>query len=333
MIPAVPNKPNRPINTDLGSHRIVWEYEHVVRWPFFKVLREFSTLREFYPEISKFHEAYKVRDNTWAIYTDSFSGTGDPWMFVINGPKKALVVDTGYGIGDLRGLAEKLTGKKDILCCVTHHHLDHAYGNFQFDQVYCHEDEVEDLKATMRPDIWDFMLDPKTDKPLYTEGWTRDDIVEFKEYEILPLKSNEMIDLGDGYLVEIIPLRGHCKGMSGYLDHQTGCIFTGDLISAEPVEMLRDDLYQICQRMDEISGVFHGHGMFDQTPVTLQYHYNAAKAICDNPENADEKSVITLPDGTKQKYYKKYVLQATNIKYNPDKVTYEQTGRVNPYKK
>ena len=29
-----------------------------------------------------------------------------------------------------------------------------------------------------------------------------------------------------------------------------------------------------------------------------------------------------LPDGTKQKYYKKYVLQATNIKYNPDKVTY-----------
>ena len=142
-----------------------------------------------------------------------------------------------------------------------------------------------------------------------------------------------MIDLGDGYLVEIIPLRGHCKGMSGYLDHQTGCIFTGDLISAEPVEMLRDDLYQICQRMDEISGVFHGHGMFDQTPVTLQYHYNAAKAICDNPENADEKSVITLPDGTKQKYYKKYVLQATNIKYNPDKVTYEQTGRVNPYKK
>lgn len=23
MIPAVPNKPNRPINTDLGSHRIV----------------------------------------------------------------------------------------------------------------------------------------------------------------------------------------------------------------------------------------------------------------------------------------------------------------------
>ena len=62
-INAVP----RPIKSDLKSERIIWESEKPIRWSFMKVLREFSTLKEFYPEINPYTECYKVRDNTWAL--------------------------------------------------------------------------------------------------------------------------------------------------------------------------------------------------------------------------------------------------------------------------
>ena len=48
-INAVP----RHIQSDLKSERIVWEPEKPVRWSFMKVLRETSSLKEFYPEKSK----------------------------------------------------------------------------------------------------------------------------------------------------------------------------------------------------------------------------------------------------------------------------------------
>ena len=59
-----------------------------------KILREFSTIREYYSEINPYTEAYKVRDNVWALYNDSFDGMGDVWMYLIDGPEKAIF--SGY---------------------------------------------------------------------------------------------------------------------------------------------------------------------------------------------------------------------------------------------
>ena len=131
----------RPIHSDLKSHRIVWETEHPVRWSFMKILREYSTLKQFYPEINPYTEVYKVRDNMYALYNDSFDGAGDVWMYLIDGPEKALIVDTSFGVGDLKGLIRHLVGDKEIIVCNTHSHYDHCYGNAQFDKVYCHEYE------------------------------------------------------------------------------------------------------------------------------------------------------------------------------------------------
>ena len=36
--------PNRYIKSDLKSHRILWEEERPIRWPYMKILREYSTL-------------------------------------------------------------------------------------------------------------------------------------------------------------------------------------------------------------------------------------------------------------------------------------------------
>ncbi|MFQ8582296.1 MAG: hypothetical protein ACLSA6_06970 [Holdemania massiliensis] len=53
----------RPIHSDLKSKRIVWETEHPVRWSFMKILRETSSLKQFYQRstrIPKFIKSAKV---------------------------------------------------------------------------------------------------------------------------------------------------------------------------------------------------------------------------------------------------------------------------------
>ena len=90
----------RPIQSDLKSKRIVWDEERAIRWPYYKILREFSTLKQFYPEIDPYAEVYKMRDNVYACFSESLDGAGDVWSFVIDGPQRAMVIDTGFGIGD-----------------------------------------------------------------------------------------------------------------------------------------------------------------------------------------------------------------------------------------
>ena len=53
--------PNRYIKSELKSHRLLWEEERPIRWPYMKILREYSTLKEFYPEINPYVEAYRMR--------------------------------------------------------------------------------------------------------------------------------------------------------------------------------------------------------------------------------------------------------------------------------
>lgn len=100
--------PNRYIKSELKSHRLLWEEERPIRWPYMKILREYSTLKEFYPEINPYVEAYRMRENVWALFQESMDGAGDLWMYVINGPERVLLIDTGFGVGDLKGLVQHL---------------------------------------------------------------------------------------------------------------------------------------------------------------------------------------------------------------------------------
>lgn len=61
-------------------------------------------------------------------------------MFLIAGEKQAMLLDTGVGMGDLKAQVEKLTDKP-VIVVNTHGHVDHAGGNFQFDEVWLHADD------------------------------------------------------------------------------------------------------------------------------------------------------------------------------------------------
>lgn len=344
----------RPIHSDLKDERIVWEAEHPVRWSFMKILREYSTLKEFYPEINPYTEAYKVRDNTWAFYNDSFDGVGDVWMYLINGPEKAMIIDTSFGVGDLKGLIHKLVGDKEIVVCNTHSHFDHCYGNAQFSDIYCHEYEVPDMQTKNNPDIWDYLFN-QTDhdvevwgtavhpgEPLYTKFDRKDIVVDldhkenYKPYTIHGIPDGFEFDLGNGYIVEAVLLPSHTPGQCGFYDHQTHCIFVGDLTgsSGKPkgapfaeyatVEALHDALVKLQPRFPEISGVFPGHGAWDVSPLCLQYLLETTERVLGDPEHPDHKREFKGPDGVVHKSYSRLIEQWTALRYNPDRVYKKQ---------
>lgn len=320
----------RPIKSQLKSRRKVLEIEKPVRWSFMKILRETSTLKQFYPNINPYAEVYKFRDNLYCIYTESCDGAGDPWMYLIDGPQKCMLIDTGFGVGNLKGLIHELVGDKPILVANTHAHYDHAYGNCQFETCYCHKNEVFRMQEKNNAHIWDYLFD-ENGIPKWTD-FDKADLIQYHPYEIVGVDDGHLFDLGDGYQVEAILLPGHTPGQCAYYDHQNHTIFIGDTTGIgkatqeEPfyefctVQALHDALIKLQPRFDEIEGVFPGHGMLDQSSLTLQYLLDATEAVLQNPENYDVCKEIVHGKGEVKKSCLKYIYQGTALRYNLDNV-------------
>ena len=74
--------------------------------------------------------AWKLDEKTWII---SFM-EGSEFIYLLEGEEKALLLDTGYGIGHLRAFVEKLTDKP-VIVANTHFHPDHSAGNGEWEEV------------------------------------------------------------------------------------------------------------------------------------------------------------------------------------------------------
>ena len=61
---------------------------------------------------------------------------------LIIGNEKALLIDTAYGIGNLKKEIENLT-TLPLIVINSHGHMDHSGGNFQFDEVFIDKRDLE----------------------------------------------------------------------------------------------------------------------------------------------------------------------------------------------
>ena len=170
--------------------------EKVSRWSFMKVLREHSDLKEYYPEINPYVECYKVRPNTYAIFSPSIMpGCGDVWSYLIIGPAKALLIDTAFGLGDIRAICEHLAPEREVVCFNTHRHVDHIGGNVCFDKIYIEEHDAEALESQVVPEYMaDFLLD-KHGHPLSSD-FNPADLMPFRPYKVIAVPDGYLFDLG-----------------------------------------------------------------------------------------------------------------------------------------
>lgn len=324
----------RPIQSAVKSKRIKWrEPENPIRWAYAKQLREHDKTKKIYA-VNPYAEVYQFRDNLYGIYTESLDGMGDPWIYLVMGPEKAMLVDTGFGVGDLKGLVDEISGGMPLVVVNTHCHFDHAYGNFQFEKVHCHEYEVRRLQARQDPHIWDYLFD-KDGRCIWTE-FDRQDIIPYREYEIVGCPNGTVFNLGAGYEIELVFLPGHSPGHAAYLDRHNRILFAGDdacfgavfIPGPEPgdpygeyatVSGLRRELARLVERLDEFDGIFPGHGLVDMGTIMLVNILEACDNVLADPESYDQK-VEVIFGGVPRVRYNKMIYQSGYLSYAPSGV-------------
>lgn len=321
---------HRKINSLLKSKRTLWrEPENPIRWAYEKLLRERDKTKKVY-DINPYAEVYQFRDNIYGIYTHSLDGMGDPWIYLVVGPKKAMLIDTGFGLGDLKGLVRELIGDMPYYVVNTHCAYDHSYGNMQFDKVYCHEYEVYNLQARMRPDIWDYLFD-ENGNGIWAD-FDRNDLINFREYEIIGVPDGHIFNLGDDYDIELIFLPGHSNGHAAFLDKKNRILFAGDDacfgalgigggLKDHPyrkyatVEALYYELKKVIARIDEFDGIFPGHGPVDMGSIVLVNILEACEVVLKDPTRYHRRTEIER-NGVKTIQYERMIYQSGYLRYN-----------------
>ena len=150
---------------------------------------------------------------------------------LIVGTKKALLFDTGYGLGDLKKTVESIT-TLPLIIVNSHGHFDHVSGNYHFERAFIHKNDI----------------DLNNDRILYTkrlkfikETMLPKDILIPDDFEAFypPTKKKvhfdyinegDTFDLG-GICLEVIYLPGHTMGCIALYDRERKILFGGDTIS------------------------------------------------------------------------------------------------------
>lgn len=188
-------------------------------------------------------------------------------QYLILGEEKALLVDSGMGVGSLRAEVEKVT-KLPVILINTHGHPDHAGGNAEFPPaLMCPaEFDVYEKMATLEYRQQD--SGPKPGAPGKPGGPGEGKPMELQPTgpAPVPVEDGARIDLG-GRIVEVLYTPGHTHGSISIFDPQTASLFAGDNVMADRVSVYEwnagtlTDLHRSLLRMKDLGPlkIYSGH--------------------------------------------------------------------------
>ena len=192
--------------------------------------------RENFPKESEnkkmdsIYEVTKIEEGFWAI------GENGVRVYLIEGDNKSLIVDTGYGNGDIKSVAKSLTSKPIILVN-THVDGDHVGCNGSFQKAYVHPLEIKNYPAELKT-------------------------------ELIPIEEGYIFDLGNKKF-EVLATPGHTPGSIMLLDRDSGKLISGDSLSFAAIFMFGEnrDIHQYIKTMEalkakikQVSEIWPSHG-------------------------------------------------------------------------
>lgn len=258
----------------------------------------------------------KVFDNTYRIMDNSCCSN-----YLVVGSRRAVLIDTGCGTGNLRKLADELAGT-DYDVINTHGHTDHVAANYQFREIYIgREDE-----AMMRR-----LFESEEEKHIFYEemrmyaadashpGLEHFSAMEYRQafetatvsFQIRYLEDGMTFDLGDTTL-EAIHIPGHTPGGYVLLDTQKRRLFVGDAVLRH-VSVLHEggmkisDLISGMEKLQAMQDRFdwiiaaHGHRQPGFRPLEPEF---ISKLIeCARSVDISQSSVRHEADGDGYEFY------------------------------
>ncbi len=170
-------------------------------------------------------EVYQIRPGVLAVYEPG--QFEEVISYLIVGSDKALLFDTGIGIGDMRRLISELTDK-DVVVLNSHTHYDHVGGNHAFESVYGTDLDYTREHERGRPheEVAEFVGEGWIWKHT-PEGFSTDGYVS-RPFKITErVADGQVISLGDIEL-EVLLTPGHAPDSLCLLDRKRRLLFTGD---------------------------------------------------------------------------------------------------------
>lgn len=239
------------------------------------------------------HKTEKLSDHITQI-TDP---TG-VYLFLVEGDKEAVLIDTGVGFAGLKETVEGLTDKP-LSVILTHMHPDHAGGAAAFEKVNLHpadlhltgEMQVEGRMGYSMGSLRgapvtpaDFIPAPGTDKTF------------------LPLSDGQLFDLG-GITLEIIHVPGHTPGSCCVLFREERSVLFGDACNANTLLMWGTTISQYKKSLqylqtfrDRFDTVYYSHGPRPEGPgCSLEDNLELCDRILSRTDDAIPTEFIGMP--------------------------------------
>lgn len=220
--------------------------------------------------------------------------------FVVEGAERALLVDTGLGIGTISDPVRDLTDRP-VTVVNSHFHFDHCWGNGHFNDVRIHSRGVPMLEAPVRHELLeaysaftkrmleDYATYERIDRTFFhlttglpmprqlSEDFDPDRWAPVRAADVTPLEDGDVIDLGDRQFT-VIHTPGHSFDSICLLEERTGVLFAGDTINTGPLYTqfeesdlveFRDSTRRLAALVDQISVVYVAHFVRYAAPPSL----------------------------------------------------------------
>lgn len=217
------------------------------------------------PMDEPFFQSELIAPNTWKILSD-----GD-FQYLLAGDGEALVIDTGYGAGNLREYCEQLCGLPVRWAANTHEHFDHTANNGYFDLVYLTEKAHKNATVPYASFVG----------------------IDFpRDYPVQHVKTGDIIPLA-GRPLEVFEIADHTPGGAVFLDRKERILFSGDEIwERKPLTNSAEEFAAYLEKIVEHEGEFDvlwaGSGRIDGSVPRKQLE-NCRKIMAGAQGEKDER--------------------------------------------
>jgi glyoxylase-like metal-dependent hydrolase (beta-lactamase superfamily II) len=254
---------------------------------------EYKTL-ERVPVQSDWFEVYRIRPGVFALYEPLQQE--EVISYLIAGEQRALLFDTGMGIGDIHAVVLQLTALP-VTVLNSHTHSDHVGGNADFKEILTRATPFTRRNALGYPDARKEVFAPgalcSTLPPAVDPAKWRVRSFNSSRY----VKENETLDLG-GRTLTVLFTPGHTPDSLCLFDEANGLLFTGDTFYPGPIYLFGDetslpDYFASVERLAALAPklklLLPGHNVPVAGPeylTRLQKAMEALKAGTVKPQNA-----------------------------------------------